>query len=93
MRLIYGTYKEGTGRITLYKKVINCQSEVSKNKCFRAKLFTACLEGLLRMHKREKTGLRINREYLNHLRYAYHAVLLCKSGEHTQTMLEALQLE
>lgn len=56
-------------------------------------MFTACLEGVFRRLQWEKSEIRVNEEYLSHLRFADDAVLFSYLGQHLQRMLQELYSE
>ena len=57
------------------------------------KLFTAGLESMLRNLNWDNKGLNIDREYLNHLRFADDIILLLEEPQELQNMLTELNKE
>ena len=57
------------------------------------KLFTAGLESMLRNLNWDNKGFNIDREYLNHLRFADDNILLLEEPQELQNMLTELNKE
>lgn len=78
-------YKGCTGRKKSKKSPIG--NGVRQGDTMTPKLFTACLEGVFRKLEWEKSGIRVNGEYLSHLRFA--DIILFSESEQLQRMLRS----
>ncbi|XP_042858876.1 uncharacterized protein LOC122244992 [Penaeus japonicus] len=57
------------------------------------KLFTACLEKVFQKLNWDQKGIRIDGEYLNHLRFADDIIILAKNRQELNQMLHELNVE
>ena len=88
-------YNSGTSVIRLDKESnkFPIQKGVRQGDTLSPKLFNAGLEQVFRMLNWDNTGITINGEKLNHLRFADDIVLISNNGEEAQEMLNELNRE
>ena len=88
-------YNSGTSVIRLDKESnkFPIQKGVRQGDTLSPKLFNAGLEQVFRMLNWDNTGITINGEKLNHLRFADDIVLISNNGEEAQEMLNDLNRE
>ena len=69
---------------------INTRRGVQEGDTISSKLFTAALEGIFRRLTWETRGLKIDGEYLSHLRFAKDILLCANTPHELQQMLQEL---
>ena len=92
VKVLQSFYTKGTAVIRLHKNTekIKIEKGVRQGDTISPKLFTACLEEIFREVNWEGKGLKINGEYLNHLRFADDIILVSETAEDLQDMLSDL---
>ena len=95
IKLIENIYANGTSVVQLHKDTekIKIGKGGRQSDTYSPKLFTACLEGILRKLSWESKGINIDGDHLTHLRFADDIVLLSNYAEHLQEMLNDLNRE
>ena len=92
IELIKNIYLNATSTIRLHKdsEKINIQKGVRQGDTMSPKLFTAVLEGVFQTLNWEEVGLKINGEYLSHLRFADDITAIESSPEDMQLRIQQL---
>lgn len=92
IELLKDIYTNCTARIYMHKKTetIKINRGVRQGDTISPKLFTATLESIFRKLNWETKGLKIDGEYLNHLRFADDIVICAETPQQLQTMLQEL---
>ena len=80
-------YNKGTSFICLHinSEPFSLQRGVRQGDTISPKLFTACLESLLRTLNWDNKGFNTDGEYLNHLRFADDIILLSEEPKNYKT--------
>ncbi|MEG7521477.1 MAG: reverse transcriptase domain-containing protein, partial [Chromatiales bacterium] len=92
VELLKDIYTNRSMRVHIHKESnkINIRRGVRQGDTISPKLFTATLESIFRRLTWESRGLRIDGEYLSHLRFA-NDILICANTPHElQQMLQEL---
>lgn len=92
---ISNAYNNGTSVIRLDKQSdkFPIQRGVRQGDTISPKLFNAGLEQIFRKLEWDNKGIKINGEYLNHLRFADDIVLISSNGAEIEEMLNQLNME
>ena len=95
VNMIKNIYENCTSVIRLHKdsEPFQLQKGVRQGDTISPKLFTACLEEVFKQLDWEEKGLRIDGEYLSHLRFADDIVLITEDPRNLQKMLEELNIK
>jgi len=88
-------YQNGTSFIRLHRdsNPFPLQKGVRQGDTISPKLFTACLESVFQNLDWETKGIKIDGEYLSHLRFANDIVLVANNLQDLQQMLNELNNE
>jgi len=92
IQLLRSIYKDATASVMLHEETDEFKIEkgVRQGDCLSPILFTAVLEEVFKTLDWKKKGLRINGEYLSHLRFADDIVLFASNTEDLTSRLEEL---
>ena len=95
IELLEYIYVKGTATIKMHTETnkIKIKRGVRQGDTISPKLFSACLEEVFNKLDWDNKGIRIDGEYLNHLRFADDIVLIAESVEELQEMLNDLNRE
>lgn len=95
IELLKDIYTNSTVTVHLQKETekIKIKRGVRQGDTISPKLFTATLESIFRKLNWETKGLKIDGEYLNHLRFADDIVICAGTPQQLQTMLQELAEE
>ena len=92
INLLRSIYKNATASVMLHEETEDFRIEkgVRQGDCLSPILFTSVLEDVFKTLEWEEKGLRINGEYISHLRFADDIVLFGANGEELASRLQEL---
>ena len=95
IQLIGNIYKEATAKLKLHKtsNAFKIRKGVRQGDTISPKLFNAVLQEIFKKLNWEEKGIKIDGEFINHLRFADDIVLLASTFEELQEMLQELNKE
>jgi len=92
IKLLRNTYSTATSVVRLHQdsEKFKVGKGVRQGDSISPKLFSAVLEGVFQNLNWDEVGIKINGDYLNHLRFVDDIVLFASSAEELQTRMEEL---
>ena len=95
IKLLRNIYSTATSVIKLHQESekFKVGKGIRQGDSISPKLFSAVLEGVFQKLNWDELGIKINGEYLNHLRFADDIILFASNAEQLQTRMEELSNE